>query len=105
MLLDLKDFENYFNKNDLKIIDIYGNYKLSSFDVNKSPRLILISKKTQHKAGLNIGWAATYSPTKLVVPSALLVLTSLFEMVRGEHQCCNHPNFSHNLIVRDNYIQ
>ena len=45
MLLDLKDFENYFNKNDLKIIDIYGNYKLSSFDINKSPRLILISKK------------------------------------------------------------
>jgi len=45
MLLDLKDFENYFNKNNLKIIDVYGNYKLSSFDVNKSPRLILISKK------------------------------------------------------------
>ena len=45
MLLDLKDFENYFNKNNLKIIDIYGNYKLSSFDINKSPRLILISKK------------------------------------------------------------
>ena len=45
MLLDIKDFENYFNKNNLKIIDIYGNYKLSSFDINKSPRLILISKK------------------------------------------------------------
>ena len=45
MLLDLKDFENYFNKNNLKIIGIYGNYKLSSFDINKSPRLILISKK------------------------------------------------------------
>ena len=45
MLLDLEDFENYFNKNNLKIIDIYGNYKLSSFDINKSPRLILISKK------------------------------------------------------------
>ena len=45
MLLDLKDFENYFNKNNLKISDIYGDYKLSSFDINKSPRLILISKK------------------------------------------------------------
>ena len=45
MLLDLKDFENYFNKNNLKIIDIYGNYNLSRFDINKSPRLILISKK------------------------------------------------------------
>ena len=45
MLLDLKDFENYFNKNNLKIIDIYGNYKLSSFNKYKSPRLILISKK------------------------------------------------------------
>ena len=45
MLLDLKDFENYFNKNNLKISNIYGDYKLSSFDINKSPRLILISKK------------------------------------------------------------
>ena len=45
MLLDLKDFENYFHKNNLKIINIYGDYELSSFDINKSPRLILISKK------------------------------------------------------------
>ena len=45
MLLDFKDFENYFLKNNLKTIDIYGDYKLSSFDINKSPRLIIISKK------------------------------------------------------------
>ena len=45
MLLELKDFENYLHKNNLKIISVYGNYKLSSFDINKSPRLILISKK------------------------------------------------------------
>jgi len=45
MLLELKDFETYFHKNNLKIINIYGNYELSSFDINESPRLILISKK------------------------------------------------------------
>ena len=45
MLLELKDFENYLHKNNLKIISVYGDYKLSSFDINKSPRLILISKK------------------------------------------------------------
>ena len=45
MLLDFKNFENYFLKNNLKTIDIYGDYKLSSFDINKSPRLIIISKK------------------------------------------------------------
>ena len=45
MLLELKDFENYFYKNDLKIMNIYGDYQLSSFDINKSTRLILLSKK------------------------------------------------------------
>ena len=45
MLLDTKDFENYFLKNNLKTINIYGDYKLSDFDIDKSPRLIIISKK------------------------------------------------------------
>ncbi|MAI82766.1 MAG: SAM-dependent methyltransferase [Flavobacteriales bacterium] len=45
MLLDTRDFENYFLKNNLKTINIYGDYKLSDFDIDKSPRLIIISKK------------------------------------------------------------
>ena len=45
MLLDIRDFENYFLKNNLKTINIYGDYKLSDFDIDKSPRLIIISKK------------------------------------------------------------
>ena len=43
--LTLTDFTNFISKAGLKIIDIFGNYKLENFDVTSSDRLILICKK------------------------------------------------------------
>ena len=43
--LSLTDFTNFINNAGLKIIDIFGNYKLEKFDVTSSDRLILICKK------------------------------------------------------------
>ena len=40
--------------------------------------------------GLLINMAATYSPSKVQVPSAMGGLTSLFGMGRGEHPRQNH---------------
>jgi len=45
-LIGVSDFENYFMKAGLKIINKFGDYNLNTFDVNDSKRLILI-------AGLN----------------------------------------------------
>lgn len=36
-------------------------------------------------------WATAYSPRTYQVPSALTVLTSLFEMGRGDSRCIRHP--------------
>ncbi len=38
-------FENYFSAANLEITAMLGNYALESFDLNNSPRLILIAKK------------------------------------------------------------
>ena len=43
--LTLTDFTNFISNAGLKIIDIFGNYKLENFDVTSSDRLILICKK------------------------------------------------------------
>ncbi|MEW7292764.1 class I SAM-dependent methyltransferase [Aquimarina sp. 2304DJ70-9] len=40
--ISLADFENYFNKADVNLLDIFGNYQLQKFNKNTSPRLILI---------------------------------------------------------------
>tara|TARA_B100000989_G_C19410780_1_gene414259 strand:+ start:114 stop:833 length:720 start_codon:yes stop_codon:yes gene_type:complete len=45
MLLNLFDFKKYFSKNNFKILEIFGDYDLSIFKIEKSPRLILIAKK------------------------------------------------------------
>ena len=43
--LTLDDFSNFISKAGLKIIDIFGNYKLEDFNAITSDRLILICKK------------------------------------------------------------
>ena len=43
--LSIEDFEKYFKKTNLEIIQIFGDYDLNEFVENKSPRLIIIFKK------------------------------------------------------------
>lgn len=42
----LADIEKYFKSNDLKIVHLFGNYNLSSFNKTSSERMILIAEKT-----------------------------------------------------------
>jgi SAM-dependent methyltransferase len=41
----LGDFNDMFAFHHLQILQVYGDYKLGSYDVKKSPRLIMIAKK------------------------------------------------------------
>ena len=43
--LTLTDFSKLIHNAGLKIIDVFGNYKLEEFDASKSERLIIICKK------------------------------------------------------------
>lgn len=45
--LDLIDFEKYLHPNKLKILNLFGDYSLNSFDKNTSDRLIIIAQKQQ----------------------------------------------------------
>ena len=42
--LDLIDFKSMFKQSNIEILHIFGDYKLTSFDVNNSKRLIFILK-------------------------------------------------------------
>ncbi|WP_234859132.1 class I SAM-dependent methyltransferase [Aquimarina aquimarini] len=42
--ITLNDFENYFNKANVQLLDIFGDYQLNKFNKDTSPRLILIFK-------------------------------------------------------------
>lgn len=44
-IISLADFEKYFQKVDLDIIEVFGDYALNSFDYHNSDRLIIIAKK------------------------------------------------------------
>jgi SAM-dependent methyltransferase len=44
-LLDLADFEIYFEKAGLKLLSTFGDYQLSPFNVNTSERLIMLAQK------------------------------------------------------------
>ncbi len=44
-LIDEKQFESYFKLAGLRLLAKFGNYNLEVFDVNQSPRLILIAEK------------------------------------------------------------
>ena len=43
--ITLADYSDFISKSGIKIIDIFGNYKLDSFNENIADRLILICKK------------------------------------------------------------
>jgi len=42
--ISLQDFEDYFSKANIHLLDIFGNYQLQKFNKKTSPRLILIFK-------------------------------------------------------------
>jgi len=44
-ILTLSDFQSLLLKANFKIVDIFGNFKLSDFNSNKSDRLIIISRQ------------------------------------------------------------
>jgi SAM-dependent methyltransferase len=44
-LLHLADFERFFSKCGLQLCNVFGDYELKAFDVQVSPRLILIAEK------------------------------------------------------------
>ena len=43
--LSLKEFEEYFSKTNLEILEVFGDYKLKKFKTNVSPRLIILFQK------------------------------------------------------------
>ena len=43
--ITLHDFEKYFEASKLKIVNLLGDYNLSTFDENNSDRLILVAQK------------------------------------------------------------
>jgi len=43
--LQASDFEKMFASNDLELQVIYGDYDLNAFDIDQSPRLILIARR------------------------------------------------------------
>ena len=43
--LKLSDFEKYFNKTNLIITEVFGDYQLNKFKPENSPRLIILFKK------------------------------------------------------------
>lgn len=47
MGLTLNDFEKYFKKAGLKLVETFGNYQLDYYSKNTSDRLILVAKKKQ----------------------------------------------------------
>ena len=42
--LDLDDFKSMFKQSKIEILHIFGDYKLNSFDINNSKRLIFVLK-------------------------------------------------------------
>jgi 2-polyprenyl-3-methyl-5-hydroxy-6-metoxy-1,4-benzoquinol methylase len=46
MKLNKSDFHEMFEKNGLKPIKVYGDYKLNEYQLETSPRLILLAQKT-----------------------------------------------------------
>ncbi|MCX2764979.1 class I SAM-dependent methyltransferase [Aquimarina muelleri] len=42
--ISLEDFEDYFKKANINLLDVFGNYQLQKFNKNTSPRLVLIFK-------------------------------------------------------------
>jgi hypothetical protein len=47
-LLTLENFKNYLAKEKLVIQSVFGNYELDEFNLNESPRLIILAQKLNH---------------------------------------------------------
>lgn len=45
--LSLKDFTDMLSNRGMQIQSIFGDYQLNTYDIQKSPRLIIVSKKTR----------------------------------------------------------
>jgi hypothetical protein len=45
MKFSLGDFTDMFAFHQLQIQEVYGSYEFASYDIKKSPRLIMIAKK------------------------------------------------------------
>ena len=43
--ISLERFEEMLKKADFQLIHTFGDYDLNAFDVNSSPRLIMVAKK------------------------------------------------------------
>ena len=43
--LSLKEFEEYFSKTNLEILEVFGDYNLKEFKATVSPRLIILFQK------------------------------------------------------------
>ena len=83
--LSLNEFKEYFSKTNLEIQEVFGDYNLNNFNYSSSQRLmILFKKKSQTNKWLGFEEGGDILSQQMAVPSALLGLTSLFEMGRGE---------------------
>jgi hypothetical protein len=49
MKLNKKDFNEMFEKNGLQTVKVYGDYNLNEYQVETSPRLILLAQKQARK--------------------------------------------------------
>ena len=64
---------------------MFGDYQLNKFKPENSPRLIILfKKKSQPNKWLGFEEGGDILSHQMAVPSALLGLTTLFEMGRGE---------------------
>jgi SAM-dependent methyltransferase len=43
--LSLGDFTDMLSFQDMQVVDVFGDYELNSFDVRKTPRMIVVGKK------------------------------------------------------------
>lgn len=44
-ILSVTDFESICNKNGLRILSVFGDYTLNDYEIENSPRIILVAKK------------------------------------------------------------
>jgi SAM-dependent methyltransferase len=75
--LTLEDFRFMFAVCDMRIVAVYGNYQLASFDPESSPRLILVAAKRPASVAAGL-------PSREVLANAAYGLRRHAE-IRGEH--------------------
>jgi hypothetical protein len=43
--LSLGDFTDMLSFQDMQVVDVFGDYDLNSYDVKKTPRMIIVARK------------------------------------------------------------